>query len=109
MIDVVMIRLGVRHPTERPESLGVWMLVLMVRPESLGVWMVVLMVLWMRTKSLESSQPYAVCGIDCKTTIRQSTVTALYNLRSIAKQTWYLRALTNNLLDRARQREALRR
>ena len=36
MIDVVMIRLGVRHPTERPESLGVWMLVLMV--------------LWMRTK-----------------------------------------------------------
>ena len=106
MIDVVMIRLGVRHPTERPESLGVWMLVLMVRPESLGVWMVVLMVLWMRTKSLESSQPYAVCGIDCKTTIRQSTVTALYNLRSIA---WYLRALTNNLLDRAQQREALRR
>ena len=42
MIDMVMIRLGVRHPTERPESLGVWMLVLMV--------------LWMRTKSLESDQ-----------------------------------------------------
>ena len=92
MIDVVMIRLGVRHPTERPESLGVWMLVLMV--------------LWMRTKSLESAQPYA--GLIAK---QQSDNLLLlhYTIYEAFKQTWYLRALTNNLLDRARQREALRR